>query len=81
MVIKIILSDFTEDYNYLKLIWINTKKEYKVFIRNCSKEYKKDSYINSEMQEWRGYGEISVGYHIQIEKSEIGNDNNICKGY
>ena len=39
-VIKIPFSDFPEDAKHLKLIWINTKKEDRVFIKNCSKEYK-----------------------------------------
>ena len=30
----------------------------------------KDSYINSEIQGWRGNGKISVGYHRQVEKYE-----------
>ena len=36
-VIKIPFSDFPEDFNYLKLIWINTKKEDRVLIINFSK--------------------------------------------
>ena len=39
-VIKILFSDSPEDAKNLILIWINTKKEARVFIRNCSKEYK-----------------------------------------
>ena len=42
-VIKIILVDLPEYAKHLKLIWINTKKEDKVFIINCSKEYKHKS--------------------------------------
>ena len=30
----------SEDAKHLKLIWINTKKEGRVLINNCSKEYK-----------------------------------------
>ena len=29
-----------EDAKHLKLIWINTKKEERFLIKNCSKEYK-----------------------------------------
>ena len=39
-VIKIPFSDVPEDAKHLKLIWINTKKEDRVLIKNCSKEYK-----------------------------------------
>ena len=39
-VIKILFSEKSEDAKHLKLIWINTKKEEMVLIRNCSKEYK-----------------------------------------
>ena len=39
-VIKIPFSDVPEDAKHLKLIWINTKKEERVLIKNCSKEYK-----------------------------------------
>ena len=39
-VIKIPFSDVPEDAKHLKLIWINTKKEIRVLIKNCSKEYK-----------------------------------------
>ena len=38
--IKIPLSDVPEDAKHLKLIWINTKKEDRVLIKNGSKEYK-----------------------------------------
>ena len=50
----------------------------KIFQRIKTQKY---SYINSEIQEWRGYGEIGVGSHSQVEKYEKGNYNNICKGY
>ena len=61
-VIKIPFSENSEDAKNLKLIWINTKKEERVLIKNCSKEYKKkDTCINSEIPGWRWYGEISVG--------------------
>ena len=30
----------SEDAKYFKLIWINTKNEERVLIKNCSKEYK-----------------------------------------
>ena len=39
-VIKNTFSDLREDAKHSKLIWINTKREDRVFIRNCSKEYK-----------------------------------------
>ena len=39
-VIKIPFSDFPDHSKHLKLICINTKKEDRVLIRNCSKEYK-----------------------------------------
>ena len=38
-VIKIPFSEKAEDAKHLKLIWINTKKEEMVLIKNCSKEY------------------------------------------
>ena len=41
----------------------------------------KGSYKNSDIQGWSGYGEISVWYIIQSEKSETGIDNNRCKVY
>ena len=40
-----------------------------------------DSYINSEIQGWRNYAEISVVYDRYCETSETGIDNIICKGY
>ena len=40
-----------------------------------------DSHIKSEIQGWRGYGEISVGYNIQLETSETGIDNIRYQGY
>ena len=36
-VIKIPFSDVPEGAKHLKLIWINTKKEESVLIKNCSK--------------------------------------------
>ena len=39
-VIKIHFSDVPDDAKHLKLIWINTKREERVLIKNCSKEYK-----------------------------------------
>ena len=39
--IKILFNYLPEDSNYLKLIWVNTKKVEGVFIKNCPKEYKK----------------------------------------
>ena len=82
-VIKIPFIDLPEDSNYLKLIWIHTKMEDKVLIRNGSKEYKHKiiTITNQRYKVWRGYGEISVGYHRQVEKSETGNYNNKCKVY
>ena len=38
-VIKTHFSDLPEDAKHLKLIWINIKKEDRVLIINCSKEY------------------------------------------
>ena len=38
-VVKIPFSDVPEDAKHLKLIWINTKKENRFLIKNCSKEY------------------------------------------
>ena len=40
-VIKITYSDLQKYSNYLKLIWIDTKKEDRVFIKKLSKDYKK----------------------------------------
>ena len=46
--VKISYSDLPKDYNYLKFIWIHTKKEDRVLIKNCSREYKEtNSSINS----------------------------------
>ena len=39
-VIKAPYSDLPQDYNYLKLILINKKKEDRVLIKICSREYK-----------------------------------------
>ena len=39
-VIKIPFSDVLEDAKHLKLIWINTKKEDRFFIKKNPKEYK-----------------------------------------
>ena len=39
-VIKIPFSEKSEDAKHLKLIWINTKKEERVLIKNSSKEFK-----------------------------------------
>ena len=40
MAIKIRFCDVTEDAKHLKLIWINKKKEERILIKKCSKEYK-----------------------------------------
>ena len=40
-VIKTLFSEKSEDAKNLKLIWINTKKEERVLIKHCPKEYKK----------------------------------------
>ena len=42
-VIKIPFGDLPEDAKHFKLIWIHTKKEDRVFIKNSSKEYKHKS--------------------------------------
>ena len=67
----------------MKLICINAKKEDRVlfFIFIQRIETQKDSYINSEIQVWRGYEEISVGYYRQLETSETDIYNIRCKGY
>ena len=39
-VIKTPFSDLPEDYKHVKFLWINTKKEDRVLIRNVSKKYK-----------------------------------------
>ena len=39
-VVKIPFSDFQEDAKNLKLMWMNTKKDDRIFIKHCSKEYK-----------------------------------------
>ena len=39
-VIKIPFSEKSEDAKHLNLIWINKKKEERVLIKNCPKEYK-----------------------------------------
>ena len=36
-VIKIPYSEKSEDSKYLKVVWINTKKEQRVLIKDCSK--------------------------------------------
>ena len=38
-VVKIPYSQKSEDSKYLKVVWINTKKEQRVLIKDCSKEY------------------------------------------
>ena len=43
--VKIPCSDFPKDYNYLKFIWIHTKKEDRVLIKNCSREYKEIQFL------------------------------------
>ena len=50
-VMKTPFSEKSEDAKNLKLIWINTKKEERVLIKNCSKEYKhkRGTCINSEI--------------------------------
>ena len=81
-VIKILFVYFLEDSKHLKLIWINKKGKigfYWNFFQRIQTQ--KDSYINSEIQGWRGYGEISVGYYRQCETSETGIDNIRCKKY
>ena len=48
MVIKTPFSDLPEDSKYLKLIWMNTKREDRVFIqKNQRIQTQKDLYINS----------------------------------
>ena len=44
-VIKISYSEKSEDYKYLKVVWINTKKEQRVLIKDCSKEYIKKGFL------------------------------------
>ena len=67
-VIKIPFSDFPEDAKHLKLIWINTKREGRVFIRNCSKEYKRKIIPISTQR----YKDGSV-----MEKSELDITNSV----
>ena len=38
-VLKIPYSQKSEDSKYLKVVWINTKKEQRVLIKDCLKEY------------------------------------------
>ena len=47
-VIKITYRELPQDSNYLKMIWIHTKKEDRFLIKNCSREFKNNnSYIKS----------------------------------
>ena len=59
-VIKIPFSEKTEDAKHLKVIWINTKKEERVSIKNCSKEYKKRIPVSTQRYQDGGDMEKSL---------------------
>ena len=59
-VIKIPFSEKSEDAKYLKLIWINTKKEERVLINFFSKELKKRIPVSTQRYQDGGGMEISV---------------------
>ena len=59
-VIKIPFSKKLEDAKHLKLIWINTKKEERVLIKNYSKEYKKMIPVSTQKYQDGGGMEKSV---------------------
>ena len=60
-VIKIPFSDVPEDSKHFKLIWINTKKEERFLIKNCSKEYNhKGIPISTQRYKYGGDMEKSV---------------------
>ena len=62
-VIKIPFGDVTEDAKHLGLILINTKNKIGFYLKLFQRiQTQNDSYINSKIQVWKGYGEISVGY-------------------
>ena len=59
-VIKIPFSKKSEYAKHLKLIWINTKKEERVLIKYCSKEYKKRIPVSTQRYQDGGGMEKSV---------------------
>ena len=59
-VIKIPYSQKSEDSKYLKVVWINTKKEQRVLIKDCSKEYKKRIPVSTQRYQDGGGMEKSV---------------------
>ena len=62
-VLKISFSYVPEDDKHLKLIWINKKKEDRVLIKNCSKEYKhKRIPISTQRYKYGGAMDKSVLY-------------------
>ena len=71
-VIKIPFSEKSEDAKHLKLIWINTKKEERVLIKNCSKEYKHKMITVSTKRYQDGGGTkkslLDVTYSIRHKK-------------
>ena len=81
-VIKSSSRKFPEISNYLKLIWINTKKKIGFWVEIVPKNTNTKGFI-FQLRDTRmdGHGEISVGYHRHVEKYETWNDKNRCKGY
>ena len=59
-VIKISFSEKSEDAKHLKLIWINTKNEERVLIKNCLKEFKKRIPVSTQIYQDGGGTEKSV---------------------
>ena len=68
---------------HLKLVWINTKNEDRVFIRNYSKEYKHKSIpISTQRYKDEGAMEKSVLYITDsVRHQKKGIDNIRCNGY
>ena len=59
-VIKIPYSEKSEDSKYLKVVWINTKKEQRVLIKDCSKGDKKMIPVSTQRYQDGGGMEKSV---------------------
>ena len=71
-----------EDAKHLKLIWINTKKEDRVLIENCPKEYKQKRIpISTQRYKCGGAMEKSVLDITDNLRSEKGIDNIRCQIY
>ena len=60
--IKIPFSENSEDAKHLKLIWINKKREERVLIKNCLKEYKKRITVSTQRYQDGGGTEKSILY-------------------